>query len=114
QAVNKKRAFYVAEGGLAEAFAGVTCGKSGNVGTKAAPAALGDGLFWVEATELQTNQIKLESTGMVGSGRAVLALVVERGDKSAAALGMFSTGKVTLTSGSLVDGYDSSQGSYAS
>ncbi len=42
QAVNRKRAFYMAEAGLAESFAGFTCGKSGNVGSKEAPALLAD------------------------------------------------------------------------
>ena len=31
QAVHRKRAFYLAEAGLAEAFAGFSCGRSGNV-----------------------------------------------------------------------------------
>src|SRR5687767_3777572 len=53
QAVHRKRAFYMAEAGLAEAFAGFSCGKSGNVGTAEAPALLGDGVFWVEAVELE-------------------------------------------------------------
>src|SRR5262245_39371618 len=79
QSLHKKRAFYMAEAGLAESFSAFSCGRSGNVGTEEAPAKLGDGLFWVEATELVPGIVKLESTGMVGTGRAVLSLVAKRG-----------------------------------
>ena len=113
QAVHRKRAFYLAEAGLAEAFAGFTCGKSGNVGTKAEPARLGDGLFWVEAVELDGGLVRLDSTGMIGTGNAELSLVVGRGEESVAALGVFSNGYVTLGPGSLLDAYDSSEGAYS-
>lgn len=109
QAVDRKRAFYLAEAGLAEAFAGLACGRSGNVGTPDAPALLGDGLFWVETSELQPDVLRLEATGMIGSGRARLSLVAERGQEGVAALGVFSTGNVSLAEGSLVDAYDSSK-----
>jgi hypothetical protein len=113
QAVHRKRAFYVAEGGLAEAFSGVTCGKSGNVGTPEAPALLGDGVFWVEATELSPGVIRLQSTGMIGTARVELAVVAERGVESIAALGLFSGGAVSIGAGSLLDGYDSTKGDYS-
>jgi hypothetical protein len=112
--LHKKRAFYMAEAGLAEAFAGFTCGRSGNVGTEEEPARLGDGLFWVEATELMPGIVRLEATGMVGTGRAVLALVAKRGDVDISTLGVFSSGPVTLGAGSVVDAYDSTLGDYAS
>lgn len=113
QAVHRKRAFYMAEAGLAEAFAGFSCGKSGNVGTQESPAVLGDGLFWVEAVELQPDVVRLDSTGMVGTGSAELSLIVRRGETSVAALGVFSGGQMTLGPGSLLDAYDSSKGAYA-
>jgi len=114
QAVNRKRAFYLAEAGLAEAFAGYSCGKSGNVGTKELPALLGDGVFWVEATELEPGIVRFESTGMIGTGRAELSLVGRRGEQSVAALGAFAEGAISLVKGSIVDAYDSTKGSYAS
>jgi hypothetical protein len=111
-AIARKRAFYLAEAGLAEAFAGLSCGKSGNVGTEAAPALLGDGVFWVEATELEPGFVRLEATGMIGTGMAVLALVAQRGEESVGALGVFSGGDVMLGDGTLVDAYDSTKGDY--
>lgn len=111
--LHRKRAFYMAEAGLAEAFAAVSCGRSGNVGTEELPARLGDGLFWVEATELTPRIVRLEATGMVGSARAVLALVARRGTLDVASLGVFSEGAVALGAGSVVDAYDSSLGAYS-
>jgi hypothetical protein len=112
--IHKKRSFYLAEAGLAEAFAAFSCGRSGNVGSMEEPARMGDGLFWVEATELVPGIVKLESTGMVATGRAVLSLVAKRGKIDVAALGVFSSGPITLGAGSMVDAYDSSLGSYDS
>src|SRR5258705_1896519 len=45
------RAFYVAEAGIAEAGAAIIAGKSGNVGTAAAPPSFGHGGVWGAATE---------------------------------------------------------------
>lgn len=114
QAVNKKRAFYLAEAGLAEAFAAFSCGRLGAVGSVASPALLGDGVFWVEATEIEPGIVRLLSTGMVGTGRAELALIAKRGEQDISSLGVFSAGDLSLPAGSLVDAYDSSLGSYAS
>jgi hypothetical protein len=113
QAVHRKHAFYMAEAGLAEAFAGFSCGKSGAVGTREAPALLGGGVFWVEAVELQPGVVRLDSTGMVGTGSAKLSLVARRGEENVAALGVFSAGHVSLGEGSLVDAYDSTKGNYS-
>ena len=112
--VDRKRAFSLAEAGLAEAHAGLAVGKTGNVGSRDAPATFGDGLFWVEATELDEGQVGLESTGMCGSGRACLSLVLERDELAVADLGFFSTVDLVIGEDSLVDGYDSAQGSYDS
>ena len=114
QAVHRKRAFYLAEAGLTEAFAGLSQGKSGNVGSEASPALLGDGVFWVAATEPDPGYVRLESTGMIGTGKVELSLVAKRGEDSVAALGVFAKGSLTIGVGSLIDAYDSSKGSYAS
>jgi hypothetical protein len=112
--LHKKRAFYLAEAGLAESFAGFSCGRSGKVGSEEEPARLGDGLFWVEATELAPGIVRLQSTGMTGTGRVVLSLVARRGKVDVASLGVFSNGPITLGAGSVVDGYDSTLGTYSS
>lgn len=114
QAVFRKQAFYMAEAGLAEAYGGLMCGRSGNVGTQESPAVFGDGLFWVEATELEVDILKLEAIGMVGSGRAELSVVAERGVTSVVSLGVFGDQALTLGPGTLIDAYDSTKGTYAS
>ncbi len=107
---DKMQAFYLAEAGLAEAWAAVQIRKTGNVGTEADPAIYGDGLFWVEASAAGLDFVRLDSTGLVGSGRATLSLVVEEGKESVAALGVYSDSPMTLPPGSFVDGYDSRLG----
>jgi hypothetical protein len=111
---NKKLAFYMAEAGLAEAYGGLLLGKTGNVGTPQRPAAFGDGLFWVVATQAPDETVELTATGMVGNGSAVLSLVAEPGDSTVVELGMFSAGDVSVQAGAVIDGYDSELGSYAS
>jgi hypothetical protein len=112
-ATHRKLAFYMAEAGLAEGYVGLMIGKTGNVASEAAPAAYANGLFWVEATENTADRtVTLRSTGMVGNGRAVLSMVVEKGEPSVASLGVFSDGPLDLQPGSLIDGYDSEIGPY--
>jgi hypothetical protein len=104
---DQKRALNMAEAGLAEAYYGLSVGLTGNVGAPGAPARFGDGLFWVEATEVATNLINLESTGMCGAGRATLALVVRIQPVSIASLGVMGGDSVTVGNRALVDSYDS-------
>ena len=114
QAADQKRAFYVAEAGLAEGYAALRIGKTGTIGSEEDPARFGDGLFWVTATELGNGLIGLESHGCCGTAKADLDLVVTDGSSSVAALGMFSVDDLTVPSGSLLDAYDSRSGPYES
>ncbi len=107
QAVDNKRAFYLAEAGLSEALLGLRMGKSGNVGSVGMPARLGDGILWVEALGTPDRRIVLKSNGLCGGGRASLSIVVERRSESTAALGIFSDGDLVVKSGSVIDAYDS-------
>ncbi len=104
---DQKRALNLAEAGLAEAYYGMTVGRSGSVGSRAAPARFGDGLFWVEANEQPNQLVSLQSTGMCGVGRATLGLVVRREPVSIASLGVMGADGVTLGNRVLVDSYDS-------
>ncbi len=111
-AIDNKHSFYLAEAGLIEAYAGIQVGKTGNVGTMAMPAKFGEGLFWVEATEVDGGLVQLRATGMHGAGKATLDLVVERGVMDMAALGVFSSEDLEIQEGALIDGYDSRDGDY--
>jgi hypothetical protein len=111
-AMHRTLAFYLAEAGLAEAYAGLTIGKTGNVGSEGRPAVFGDGLFWVAATDNGDDTVTLDCTALVATGRAELSLVVERGESAVASVGFFSDGDLTVQPGTLVDGYDSEEGTY--
>jgi len=109
---NIKLAFYMAESGLAEAYQGLSIGKTGNVGTQAAPARFGNGLFWVEATDNPDGTVTLDSTGMVANAEAELSLVVEPRLSSVAALGVFADVRLDIGPGMVSDGYDSGASAY--
>lgn len=111
-AVDVKEAFYIAEAGLAESFAGLTVGRTGGVASEEEPAVFGKGLFWVEATELEPGLMELEATAMAGSGRVELSSVVRRGAIGVASLGVFADGALSVEPGAVVDGYNSQEGSY--
>jgi hypothetical protein len=112
--LDNRRAFYLAEAGLNEGYAGLAEGRSGNVGTQAQPARYGDGLFWTESEFLASGHVVLESTGMCGSGRATLQMVAQPVVSSVTGLGVFSSESLWVEPDSLIDGYDSSLGSYES
>lgn len=105
--IDNKRAFNLAEAGLAEGRFAVETGHTGTIGSAEAPARFGDGLFWVTATEIAPNVIGLESTGMAGTGRATLSLVVRRTSRDVAALGVLGSQQVLLGKNARVDAYDS-------
>jgi Tfp pilus assembly protein PilX len=111
-AVDRKKAFYLADAGLAEAFSGIVCGRSGVVGSEEAPAILGEGLFWVQATELEDSRVHLVSVGMVGRARAQLSIVVRKGINTLMDMGFFSDDKMIVEPGVEIDGYDSSKAEY--
>jgi len=114
QSVDNKRALYMAEAGLSEAFMAVTHGKSGKIGSPEIPAAFGNGLFWVEATEQPDNSVALVSHGLCETGRFSLAMVVRRQISPVASRGLFGADSITIGEGSIIDGYDSTAGSFVS
>ncbi len=112
--VDRKRALYMAEAGLAEAFLSVVQGKTGNVGTPELPAVIGDGVYWVEATRLPTGLVSLLSTGLCGKGRFSITAVIQRESDPVASLGVYARTNVSVGYGSLIDGYSSKQGKFES
>lgn len=112
-AVDRTRAFYLAEAALAEAYWGVMTGKTGQVASGTDPAFYGDGLFWVDSDYQLDGRVTLEATGMAGRARVRLGLAVRWTEESVASLGFFSGADIVLQQGSLVDGYSSLEGTYA-
>lgn len=109
---DSKRAFYIAEAGLSEAYQGLRIGKSGNVGSDLVPARFGNGVFWVVAEHMGSGRLALKSTGLCGRGRAALSIVVENTGESIAALGVFTGQSMTVRPGCLLDSFDSRLGTY--
>ncbi|MFO1011855.1 MAG: hypothetical protein U1F29_17465 [Planctomycetota bacterium] len=109
-AADAKRAFYVAEAGLAEAYSGLVIGKSGNVGSDVVPARFGNGVFWVVAESVGTNKTVLTSTGLCGTGRTCVSLVVENRRPPVASQGVLGAASVNVQAGAVIDSYDSRGG----
>ncbi|MCA8979121.1 MAG: hypothetical protein H6831_05945 [Planctomycetes bacterium] len=110
QATDNKRAIYIAEAGIAEAYLAVAQGRSGNIASEAEPARFANGVFWVEAEDGDDGQVALRSTGLCRTGRFALSVVVERTFDPIASLGMFGGEEVIIGEGAVVDGYDSRVG----
>jgi len=112
QALSLKRVFYLCEAGLHEAMSGLYQGRTGNVGTEDAPAYFGDGYFWVEARQPAPGLVQLDSFAFSNGAQAHLSWVVQKIQFNFSAFGFFSSGKLKVKKGSLIDGYDSMAGSY--
>ncbi len=110
--VDTKRALYIAESGLSEAWYALVLGQSGNIGTPTQPALFGDGVYWVEATDLGDGVVSLKSTGLCGSGRFSLASVVRASVGPAGNSGVIGVDKVVVGAGATLDGFDSSVETY--
>ena len=111
--IDNKRAFYLAEAGLAEAYHGLVVGKSGQVGFDEWPATFGDGVFWVNIEDVSETAVRLVSSAMCDSGRATLSMIVESQEVSVTSLGIFSDLDVTIEPSSLIDSYNSTVASYS-
>lgn len=109
-ALDAKRAFYIAEAGLAEGTASLAVGGNGNVGAADDPARFGDGIFWTHALIPLDGYTQITSTGLCGSGRCTLQLVVRNAPDPIGSLGLFGAQSVALGASSKVGGYDASSG----
>lgn len=113
--LDDRRAEALAEAALSEGITALGQGFSGNVGTLAQPALLGDGVFWVTAAELGDGSTELVATALQGAGRASLAAVVQAPGKAPLFKATLqSDEEMTLASGVMVDSFNSKTGTYAS
>ncbi len=108
--IDNKCAFNLAEAGIGEAWYGLSVGKSGTVGSITEPARFGEGLFWVEATDLGNHMVGLESTGMSGAGRVTLSQVVKCSPASIPSLGVFGSQRISIGTSALLSTYNSADG----
>ncbi len=119
------RATLLAEAGISEAMEAIRAGQSGNIGNADAPAYLGGGVLWVEATDLGSGRIQLDSWPMTHRGRAALRVVVESSANGGGGGGgggpgdgffrmLFSDQDMQLDQDVMIDSYDSTLGTYVS
>lgn len=113
-AVDRRRALYLAEAGIAEAALAVTSGRTGIIGSEAVPAAFGGGVFWVESDDLPDDRIVLRCTAQVGTAEIALRSMVLPSVNPVTSLGIFGIEGVRIGWGTVVDGYHSGRGDYAS
>ncbi len=107
--VDRMRAFYLAEAGLAESFLSVRMGRNGSIASQANPASYGDGLVWVESARTSDSRVWLRANARVGTGRATLGLIIDPADPP---LGFFADEEVVIESTLMVDGFDSHEQTY--
>ncbi|HKX46831.1 MAG TPA: hypothetical protein VJP77_09015, partial [Planctomycetota bacterium] len=108
-AVEAKKAFYVAEAGIAEGIYSLTTGGTGNVATAEAPARFGEGLFWVDAVENEYGLVVLESTALCKQARTKVSVVLQREAHPLGSLGFFGEQGLNLGAGASIDAYNSSE-----
>src|SRR5260221_6501478 len=75
--VDAKRAFYLAEAGLSEAYYGLARGLQGAVASESVPARFGNGVYWVTCEDLG-DRVTLRSTGLSRMGRASLSTTLRK------------------------------------
>ncbi len=110
-----RRAFYLAETALNEGMTAVRAGRPGGVGSAAAPAYFGGGVFWVESTLLDPKRTRLLATAMVGGGRSALEAVVEIYTPEPLFDSVLNSKEpLGMAANVRVDSYASAVGSYAS
>ncbi|MEZ6014786.1 MAG: hypothetical protein R3F49_06720 [Planctomycetota bacterium] len=111
-AIDRKRALYVAEAGLAEGVLSISQGKSGALGTEELPVRFHDGVYWVESEGLNDGRRVLTSRALVGTGQFTVRMVVLPNVHQVGALGFFGLEGVTIGDGVVIDGYDARVGNY--
>lgn len=113
--VDDRRAAFLAEAGLEQSFEAIRRGGTGAIGSIGTPAALGEGVLWVDATDLGGGRTELVATALCGSGRRALKAVVRHdgGQGPLFRAALRSEEALTLEQDVLVDSFDSAAGSYA-
>lgn len=113
-AIGDARAFYLAEAALADAVMAIESGATGAIGSAAAPAAMGGGVYWTTTTALGTGQTRVEVVAMAGSGRAAIDVVLEAEQDPLFQYTLNSKDTLTMNEGVMTDSFDSQVGTYAS
>jgi hypothetical protein len=114
QAKLEMTAFYAAEAGLSEALVELRGGGDGIVGTQGAPASFGGLSFWVTRNDLGDGVSSLVATGVDGEVESRVELLVQEAEGQPTDFGIFGEEYLRFASNTVVDSYDSTNGTYAS
>ena len=120
QSRTAERAFYAAEAGLSDAFVQLTEGvtpwpeEATSLGSEDSPSAFGKSSYWVDVEPLDSRTYALTSTGVDGTLRERLLLVLGEAPSGFFQYAAFGAEGVVLDSNAFIDSYDSAQGSYES
>lgn len=112
--IDRRAALYVAEAGIAEATLAISQGRSGSMASEEIPAAFGEGFFWVEAQDRRDRSIELRCTAQVRTAEFVLRSIIVPNLNPITSRGFFGIEGVEVGQGTLIDGFDSSNGTYDS
>ena len=93
---DKKRAFYLAESGLAESIAALTLGLGGNIASREEPAEFGEGYVFSETLEDQWGNLNVDAWGISGDARHHLSVVLAKLYMPLAREGFFGSEFVTV------------------
>ena len=112
--IDRRAALYVAEAGIAEATLAISQGKSGEMASEEIPAAFGEGFFWVEAQDRPDRSIELRCTAQVRTAEFVPRSIIVPNLNPITSRGFFGIEGVEIGQGTLIDGFDSTDGTYDS
>jgi len=104
--IDRKRALYVAEAGIAEATLAISQGRSGAIGTEETPVVFHEGIYWVESEPLEDGRRLITSRSRVGTGRFTLRETIRPNVNAIAEGGFFGEDEVVIGDAVLIDGFD--------
>lgn len=110
--IDRKRALYLAEAGLAESVLAVSQGRSGRLGDADTPVRFHAGIYWVESEALADGCVTLTSRARVGVGNFTVRLVVRPNVHHVGNAGFFGAEGVVIGDAVVIDGYHSELGTY--
>jgi len=111
--IDRKRALYLAEAGLAESVLAVSQGRSGRLGDEETPVRFHQGIYWVESERLADGCVTLTSRARVGVGNFAVRLIVRPNVHHVGNAGFFGAEGVVIGDAVVIDGYNSELGTYA-
>jgi len=110
----RSRVGYIAESGVNQAVGDLLTGGTGTIGSQAAPAAFGAGVFWVRSTDNGDGTHTVLSVGRVNDQVEAIEVVLAPEDVPLFSRALFGDLDLGAKGTVFTDSYDSDLGTYAS